>query len=179
MVCAQQQLLPRLTPCIKRPGNLCTAERAVGKVTTVFTGKRNALRNTLVDNVNADLCQTVDIGLARTEIATLDGVVEQPLNAVAVVLVILGTVDPTLCGNAVRTARAVLKTEAFNLVTQLGHGRRCRSSCQTTSHHNHIKLAFVGRVDQLAVKLVLFPLLGQGTGGNLGIQIHFTTTSFK
>ncbi|CAB4557187.1 unannotated protein [freshwater metagenome] len=39
------------------------------------------------------------VGLARTEVAALDGVVEQPLHTVAVVLVVLGGVDAALRSN--------------------------------------------------------------------------------
>ena len=80
--------------------------------------------------LHADLRQAIDIGFARAEIAALDGVVEQPVNAVAVVLVILGGVDAALGGDAVGAARAVLETEALDLVAQFRQRRRRRGAGQ-------------------------------------------------
>jgi hypothetical protein len=81
----------------------------------------------LVNDVDADLRQPIDVGLARAEIAALDRVVEKAVNAVAVVLVILGRVDAALGGDAVGAARAVLVAEAFDVVAQFGQRGRRRS----------------------------------------------------
>jgi len=43
--------------------------------------------------------------LAGTKIAALDRVVEQPVNAVAVVLIIFRCIDPALCRNRMRASR--------------------------------------------------------------------------
>ena len=75
----------------------------------VFAGERHALRDALVDDVDADFGEAMDVGFARAEIAALDRVVEQPVDAVAVVLVILRGVDAALRRDAVRAARAVLE----------------------------------------------------------------------
>ena len=112
LIGAEQQLLAGLAARVKRARHLRAAEGAVGQQAAVFAGERHALRDALVDDVDADLRQAIDVGLARAEIAALDGVVKQPVDAVAVVLIILGGVDAALGGDAVGAARAVLKAEA-------------------------------------------------------------------
>ena len=164
LVGAQQQLLAGLAAGVKRARNLRPAERAVGQQPAVFARERHALRHALVDDVRADLRQAIDVGLARAEIAALDGVVEEPVNAVAVVLVVLGGVDAALGGDAVRAARAVLEAEALDLVAQLGQRRRGRSARQAAADDDDVELALVGRVDQLHVELVFVPLLGERAG---------------
>src|SRR5204863_303553 len=74
-----------------------------------------------------DLRKPVHIRFARAEIAAFDGVVKQPVNAVAVVLIILRGVNAALRRDAVRAPGAVLKTEAFNVVTEFC--KRCGSRC--------------------------------------------------
>ena len=94
------------------------AERSIRERAAVLARKRNALRDALVDDVHADLREAVDIGLAGAEIATLDRVIKQPKNAVAVVLIILRCIDATLGRDAVRTARRILKAETLDVVSQ-------------------------------------------------------------
>jgi hypothetical protein len=90
---------------------------------TTVPREGHSLRHALIDNVDADLCQAIDVRLARAKIPTLDRVVEQAPDAVAVVLIILGGVDSALRGDAMSSARRVLKAEATYLVAQLGQGR--------------------------------------------------------
>jgi hypothetical protein len=59
----------------------------------------------LIDDVQADLREPVDVSLSRAEVAALDGVVEEPVDAVAVVAVVLRGVDSALRRDAVRAAR--------------------------------------------------------------------------
>ena len=72
----------------------------------VLARERHALRHALIDDVDADLRQPIDVGFAGAEIAALHRVVEQPVDAVAVVLIILGGVDAALRGDRVRAPRA-------------------------------------------------------------------------
>ena len=72
----------------------------------VLAREGHALRDALVDDVDADLREAVDVGFARAEVAALDRVVEQAVDAVAVVLVVLRGVDAALRGDGVRAARA-------------------------------------------------------------------------
>jgi hypothetical protein len=71
----------------------------------------------------ADLGEAVDVGLAGAEVAALDGVVEQPVDAVAVVLVVLRRVDAALRGDRVGAARAVLVAERLDVVAELAERR--------------------------------------------------------
>jgi hypothetical protein len=62
----------------------------------------------------------VDVGLARAVVTALDGVIEQAIDAIAIVTIVLGGVDAALCGDAVGAARAILIAEALDVVAQLG-----------------------------------------------------------
>ena len=103
--------------------------------------------------------QPVDVGLARAEVAALDRVVEQPVDAVAVVAVVLGGVDAALRGDAVRPARAVLIAEAGDLVALLAERGGGRRPGQAGAHDDHRQLAPIRRVDQLGLELAGVPAL--------------------
>ena len=66
----------------------------------------------------------VDVRLSGSEVSPFDGVVEEPIDAVAVVLIVLGGVNSTLGGNRVRPARAVLVTETLDIESLLAKRRR-------------------------------------------------------
>ena len=110
-----KKLLAGLAARIKCARDLRAAKGTVGQKTAVFARKWHALRDALIDDRCADFRQTIDIRFPRAEIAALDRVVEQSINAVAVVLIILGGVDSALGGNRVRAARAVLVTKTFDV----------------------------------------------------------------
>ena len=172
LIRAQQQLLPRLSPRVKRTGNLRAAERAVRQQPAVLAGKRHALRHALVDDADAVLRQPVHVVLARPEIAALHRVVEQPVNAVAVVLVVLRRVDAALRRDGMRTARAVLEAETLHVVAQFAQGRRGRPAPQARAHHDHVELPLIRRIDQLHIEASLFPGLFDRSGGNSGVEFH-------
>jgi hypothetical protein len=48
---------------------------------------------------NAYFSQTMHVGLASAKVSALDGVVEKPVNGIAIVLIILGGVDAALSCN--------------------------------------------------------------------------------
>ena len=110
--------MPRLASSVERPGYLRSAERTVRQNASVLTSERNPLGDTLVNDVEADLGQTIDVCLSRPIISTFDGVVEKTKHAVAVVLVVLGRVYSPLGCDAMRSARAILVAEAFDVVAQ-------------------------------------------------------------
>src|SRR6185312_15804693 len=116
LVSAEQKLLAGLAARVKGAGHLRAAEGTVVEQAAVFAGKRNTLRDALVDDVHADLREAVDIRFAGAEIAAFDGVVEKAVNGIAVVGIILGGIDAALRGDAVRAARAVLEAEALHFV---------------------------------------------------------------
>ena len=69
--------------------------------------------------------EAVDIAFAGAVVATFDGVVEEAVYAVAVVLLILGCVDTSLGCDAMRTARTVMEREALDVVAEFAE--RCGS----------------------------------------------------
>ena len=111
----------------------------------------------LVDNIVAHLCQTIHVRLTGTIVAALDGVVVQTINTIAVVLVVLCSVDTALCGNGVRTARTVLNTEVQHVEAHLCEGCSSGSTGETRTYHNHVQTAFVSGVHQFLVVLVIRP----------------------
>ncbi len=58
----------------------------------------------------------MNVGFAAAVIATFDGIVEETVNRVTVVLVILCGVDPALCSDGVCAARAIVEGKYLNLV---------------------------------------------------------------
>src|SRR5882724_446183 len=128
LICSEQQLLPRLPPAVEGTGYLCAAKRACIEQPAVFTRERHALRHTLIDDVNADLRQAMDIGLAGAVVTTFNRVIEQAIDAVAIVTIVFRGVDAPLGGDAVGAAWAVLEAEAFDLIPQLGERRGGRGS---------------------------------------------------
>ena len=81
LVGAEEELLPGLAARVEGPRHLRAAERAVREHAGVLARERHALRDALVDDVDRQLGQPVDVGLARPEVAALDRVVEQAPHA--------------------------------------------------------------------------------------------------
>jgi len=165
-------LLAGLAAGIERARNLRAAEGAVVEIAAIFARERNALRDAVVDDLVADFGKAVDVGLARAEIAALDGVVEEAIDGVAVVGIVLGGIDAALRGNGVRAARAVGIGEGLDFVAQLGHCRGGGGTGQSSANHDYLVLALVGRVDQLDLELVVRPLFGHRAVGYFGIKFH-------
>ena len=121
---AEQQLLAGLAPCVERARHLRATEGAVVEQAAVLTGEGHALRDALVDDVDAELREPVDVALAGAVVAALHRVVEEAVDAVAVVLVVLRRVDPTLRGDAVRAPRRVVEREQRDVVAELAERAR-------------------------------------------------------
>ena len=100
----QQQLLPGLTAGVECTGNLGAAKRTVVQHSTVIPGKRHTLRDALIDDGGTDFGQPMNVGFAGSVIPPLDGIIEQTINGIPVVLVIFGRVDPPLRCNTVGPA---------------------------------------------------------------------------
>ncbi len=169
LVGADQQLLAGLAAGVERAGDLHAAERAVVEQAAVLTGERDALRDALVDDVRADLGQSVDVRLPRAVVAALDGVVEQPVDGVAVLLVVLGRVDAALGGDRVRPARRVLVAEGLHVVAGLAERGRGGAAGQAGADDDHVELAPVRRVDQAGLELAGAPALVDRALGRLGV----------
>jgi hypothetical protein len=168
LVGAEQQLLAGLPPGVERAGDLGAAEAAVVEQPAVLAGKRDPLRRALVDDVDAQLCQPVHVRFARSVVAALDRVVEQPVDAVAVVGVVLRRVDAALGGDRVRPAGAVLVAEAAHAIPELGQAGGRRRAGQTGPDDEHVEPSLVGRVDQLHLEPALVPLAGDRPVGDRG-----------
>src|SRR3989442_1593785 len=92
-------------------GRMNLSEARIRQVPRVLARERNTVSHALVDDVDADFSQAVDVGFSRAEVAAFYGVVEQAIDAVAVVLIVLGGIDAALSSDRVRAAGAVLKTK--------------------------------------------------------------------
>jgi hypothetical protein len=172
LVRAEQELLTGLPARIEGARDLRAAEGAVRERPAVLARERHALRHALVDDVHAQLGQAIDVGLARAEVPALDGVVEQAPDAVPVVLVVLGGVDPALGGDAVRAARAVVEREARDPVAQLAERGRGRATREPGPDHEHVEAPPVRGRDELVLEQTPFPLLLDRTGRDARGQLH-------
>ncbi len=176
LVGADEELLPRLPPRVERPRDLRAAEGAVPERAAVLAPERDALRHALVDDVVAHLGEAVDVRLAGAEVAPLHRVVEEAVDAVAVVLVVLGRVDAALRRDGVGAAGAVLVAEAGDLVAQLGEARGARGAREAGADHDELVLPLVRRVDELDGRLVPRPARLHGARGALAVEFHSATS---
>ncbi len=170
LVGADQQLLAGLPAGVERAGDLHAAEGAVVEQAAVLPGERDALGDALVDDVPAHLGEAVDVGLAGAVVAALDGVVEEPVDGVAVALVVLGGVDAALGGDRVGAARGVLVAERLHDVPGLAEGRGGGGAGQAGADHDHREPAAVGRVGDPGLELPGVPALVDRTAGRLGVH---------
>ena len=177
LVGAEQELLAGLAAGVEGARDLRAAEGAVGEQAAVLAGERHALGHALVDDVHADLGQAVDVGLAGAEVAALDGVVEEAVDAVAVVLVVLGGVDAALGGDRVGAARAVLVAEALDVVAELGQ-RWPRPTPPARPEPTTMTLYFrlLAGLTSFISKRCLSHFFSIGPAGTLASQLHGCST---
>ena len=123
--------------------------------------------------MSTDTCgEAVHVGLAGAEVAALHRVVEEAVDAVAVVLVVLGGVDAALRGDRVGPPGRVVEREDLHLVAELAERGRGRRAGQAGADDDDLELALVGRVHELDVELVLVPLLARsGPSGILASSV--------
>jgi hypothetical protein len=122
LVAADEELLAGLAASVESAFDLGSAERAIVEEAAVFAGEGNALGDALVDDLIGDLGKAVDVGFAGAEIASFDGVVEETVDGVAIVLIIFGGVNSALGCDGMGAARAVLVAEAIDVVAEFGEG---------------------------------------------------------
>ena len=106
LVGPEQELLTGLASGVERARDLGAPERAIGQEPAVLAGERHALCGALVDDLNADLCEAIHIRFPRAIVAALHRVVKEPPDGVAVVLIVLRSVDAPLRRNAVGSVAA-------------------------------------------------------------------------
>ena len=161
LVRTEQQLLAGLTARVERARHLRAAEGAVVEQAAVLPCERHALRDALVDDVDRHLREPVHVRLAGAVVAALDRVVEEAVDAVAVVLVVLRRVDPALRGDGVRTAGRVVERDDLHVVAELAERRGGRRAGEAGADDDDVEPALVRRVDELDRELVVVPLLGE------------------
>src|SRR5438874_1976988 len=166
LVGTEQKLLAGLAAGVKRPRNLRAAEGAIGEESAILARERHALLGALIDDEIADFGQPVNVRFARTEIATFDRVVKQSENAVAIVLVILGGIDPALRRNGMGATRRILITKTFHAITKFTQSGRGRSAGQPRTDHNDLKFAAIIRANETRIILVVTPFSLERTGRN-------------
>src|SRR5438477_6419056 len=105
LVAAEQKLLTSLSARVKCSRNLRTTEGTIRKQAAILARKRDTLRDALVDDVHADFGKPVNVRFARAKIAAFYCVMEQPIDTVAVVLIVLRGVNSTLCCDRMRATR--------------------------------------------------------------------------
>lgn len=174
LIGAEQQLLARLAAGVEGSRDLYAAEGAGVEQAAVLAGEGHALCHALVDDLHGDLREPVDVGLARPEVAALDGVVEQAVDGVAVVAVVLRRVDAALGGDRVGAARGVLVAELDHVVALFGEGGAGGAAREAGADDDDGVLAAVGRVDQLGLEAALVPALVDRAGRGLGVDDRLT-----
>jgi hypothetical protein len=146
------------------------AEGTIGEQPAILARERHALLGALIDDEIADFGQPVNVRFARTEIATFDRVVKQSENAVAIVLVILGGIDPALRRNGMGATRRILITKSFHAITKFTQSGRGRSAGQPRTDHNDLKFAAIIRANETRIILVVPPFLLERTGRNFAVE---------
>ena len=72
----------------------------------------------MINDLVADFGDPVYVCLPRTEVASLDHIIKEPINVVTVVLVVLCRIDSSLGSNRVRPSGRILVTEDLDIITQ-------------------------------------------------------------
>jgi len=85
----EQELLAGFAAAVKGSFYQHATEGAVGEFPTVFTCKRHALRNGLVDNGGAKFSQTINVFLASAVVAAFLCIVKKPPSRITIVAVVL------------------------------------------------------------------------------------------
>ncbi len=173
LVGAEEELLPCLAAGVEGAGHLHAAEGTGVEEAAVLAGEGDALRDALVDDLDRDLREAVDVGLAGPEVAALDGVVEEAMDGVAVVAVVLRRVDAALGGDRVGAARGVLVAELDDVVALFGQRGARGAAGETGADDDHRVFAPVGGVDESGLETAGVPALVDGSCRGLGVGDGF------
>src|SRR5690606_6654128 len=101
----------------------------------------------------------IDIRLSCTKVSTLNGVVEETVDAVTVILVVLRCINPPLRSDAMCATRTILKTECLNIIPEFSEARSGRGPAESSSDYEDLVLSLVCWVYKLDVETSLIPLL--------------------
>ena len=124
----------------------------------------------LIDDQIGDFGETINVRFARAKISALDRVMEQSVDAIAIVLIILCGIDPALRCNRVRAPWRILKAKAFYPVAEFAQGRRRRSAGETASHNDDLELSPIIWANQSRVIPMAAPFLIERSVWNPGVQ---------
>src|SRR5204863_7176119 len=136
-----------------------------------FARERNARWAALVDDVSADFSEAINVRFARTKIAAFDRVIEQPINAVTIVLIIFRGVNSDLGDDGVGAARRILIAKTSHSIAELAKRRRSRPSGQTAPNDNDLKFAAVVWTNEAGMVLVARPLPIERAGWSSRVEI--------
>src|SRR5699024_9338303 len=101
-----------------------------------------------------------------------DRVVEKAPDRVAIAFVVLGGVDPALCGDRVGSTGRIVEGEGLHVVALFAERGGGSGSGEAGSDDDDLVASAVRRVDEIAVEFVVGPLLGDGTFGDFGVELH-------
>ena len=132
----------------------------------------------MIDDLVAYFGSPVYVGFARPVVASLYHIDKQPVNTVAVVLVVLGCINSSLRSHCMGSSRGIVITEGFHVVSQFTQGRRCCRSCNTGTDNDNIDFPFVCGIDQFNRILVICPLQGKRAIGDLSIEFFHILSVF-
>ena len=105
--------------------------------------------------------QTVYVGFAGAVVAALDRIVKKTVYRVVVVLVVLGGVDASLRGDAVRAARGVADAEYLYVISEFAERSGCGCAAQSGTHYDNVEFSLIGGADHFDFSLMLAPFVGQ------------------
>ena len=113
--------------------HLHAAERPGGQAAAVFAGERGADGVHMVDHPRRLARQPETVGLAGPEVAALDGVLDEPVDAVVVDLAAAGGVDAALGRDAVGAPGRIMESEALDVIAEFAERRRAAGAGQSAS----------------------------------------------
>ena len=166
-ISSEEELLTGLSTGIECTTHLDTSERTVGKITTVFPCERNSLRNTLVDNGCAYLGKTIHVGFTAAVVSSFDSIVEETIDSIVVILVVLCSIDTSLCCNGVCPTGRVTDTEDFDVVAKLSERSSCGRATKARSDNYNLELSPVVGIDKTKFRLTFGPFFSQRSVRNL------------
>ena len=137
----------------------------------VLARERHALCHGVIDDAHRELGQPVHVRFARPEVAALESVVEEPLDAVAVVLVVLRGVDPTLRGHAVGAPGRIVEGQAPHAIAELRQRGRGGGAGQPGAHDEEVVAATARRADELEIRAPALPAGGERPGRRIGAEL--------
>ena len=164
------QLLAGLAARVVRARDLDAAEAAGGELAAVPARERRADALQVADDAARLGGQPHDVGLAAAEVATLDGVGDEPAHGVAVDLARPRGVDAALRGDAMRPPGRVVEGEALDPVAQLSQRGGRAGPGEAGAHDDDGQVAAVGGADEPVLGAAALPGGERVAGGDVCVQ---------